>query len=97
VSEWPTIRKFPDLSSVYPKSPRLSLTRDRGISGVDYFPQADFHNTSLDSSCSNRTCSQLCRTFTADESGILRRGRYHLKFLVSLRGQREFLLLQRRI
>jgi hypothetical protein len=54
-------------------------------------------STDLDSGGSNRTWSQLYWTFTADETGLLRRGRYHLKFLVSLRGQREFLLPQRRI
>jgi len=43
------------------------------------------------------TRSQLYRTFTAYESGILRKGRYHLNFLFSLRGQKEFLLLRKRI
>jgi hypothetical protein len=64
---------------------------------IPFYRTRQLHSTALDSGGSNRTWSQLYWTFTADETGILRRGRYHLKFLVSLRGQREFLLPQRRI
>ena len=77
----------------------LQISRLRSDDGLSesQVTKSRLHSTDLDSGCSNLTWSRLYRIFNADESGILRRERYHLKFLVSLRGQREFLLLQRRI